>query len=50
MAAMSMIQALNSALDVKLGRDPDVVTFGEDIGAGTNEVRRFLIGRELIGT
>jgi len=32
MAAMNMIQALNSALDVKLGIDPDVVVFGEDVG------------------
>jgi len=29
---MSMIQALNSALDVMLERDPDVVIFGEDVG------------------
>jgi 2-oxoisovalerate dehydrogenase E1 component beta subunit len=32
MAAMTMVQALNSALDVMLGRDPDVVVFGEDVG------------------
>ena len=32
MAGMSMIQALNSALDVMLERDPDVLTFGEDVG------------------
>ncbi len=32
MPAMNMIQALNSALDVMLARDPDVVIFGEDIG------------------
>jgi 2-oxoisovalerate dehydrogenase E1 component beta subunit len=32
MPAMSMIQALNSALDVMLTRDPDVLTFGEDVG------------------
>ena len=32
MAAMNMVQALNSALDVMLGRDPDVVVFGEDVG------------------
>ena len=32
MAAMNMIQALNSALDVMLGRDPDVLIFGEDVG------------------
>jgi 2-oxoisovalerate dehydrogenase E1 component beta subunit len=29
---MTMIQALNSALDVMLERDPDVLLFGEDIG------------------
>lgn len=32
MPSMNMIQALNSALDVKLGQDPDALTFGEDIG------------------
>ncbi len=32
MASMNMIQALNSALDVKLGQDPDVLVFGEDVG------------------
>lgn len=32
MPTMSMIQALNSALDVKLGQDPDVLIFGEDVG------------------
>jgi 2-oxoisovalerate dehydrogenase E1 component beta subunit len=29
---MTMIQALNSAMDVMLGRDPDVLIFGEDVG------------------
>ncbi|WP_404979589.1 alpha-ketoacid dehydrogenase subunit beta [Croceicoccus sp. BE223] len=29
---MNMIQALNSALDVKMGEDPDVLVFGEDVG------------------
>jgi 2-oxoisovalerate dehydrogenase E1 component beta subunit len=29
---MTMIQALNSALDVKLGQDSDVLTFGQDAG------------------
>jgi 2-oxoisovalerate dehydrogenase E1 component beta subunit len=29
---MNMIQAINSALDVMLGRDPDVLIFGEDVG------------------
>jgi 2-oxoisovalerate dehydrogenase E1 component beta subunit len=32
MPSMNMIQALNSALDVMLGRDPDVLIFGEDVG------------------
>ena len=32
MAAMNMIQALNSALDVMLARDSDVLMFGEDAG------------------
>jgi 2-oxoisovalerate dehydrogenase E1 component beta subunit len=32
MTAMNMIQALNSALDVTLGRDPDVLIFGQDVG------------------
>jgi len=32
MATMNMIQALNSALDVALTRDPNVLVFGEDVG------------------
>src|ERR1700723_3190432 len=32
MAAMNMIQALNSALDVALSCDPDTLIFGEDVG------------------
>jgi 2-oxoisovalerate dehydrogenase E1 component beta subunit len=32
MATMNMIQALNSALDVSLAKDPDVLVFGEDVG------------------
>ncbi|HWA00774.1 MAG TPA: alpha-ketoacid dehydrogenase subunit beta [Caulobacterales bacterium] len=32
MPAMTMIQALNSALDVMMERDPDVLVFGEDVG------------------
>jgi 2-oxoisovalerate dehydrogenase E1 component beta subunit len=32
MAQMNMIQALNSALDVMLTRDPNVLVFGEDVG------------------
>ena len=30
--AMNMIQALNSAMDVMLTRDPNVLMFGEDVG------------------
>ncbi len=29
---MNMIRAINSALDVMLARDPDVLVFGEDVG------------------
>jgi len=32
MPAMNMIQALNSALDTMLARDPGVLIFGEDVG------------------
>ena len=32
MATMNMIQAINSALDIMLGRDPDVLIYGEDVG------------------
>jgi 2-oxoisovalerate dehydrogenase E1 component subunit beta len=32
MATMNMIQALNSAMDVMLSRNPDVLVFGEDVG------------------
>lgn len=32
MPTMNMIQALNSAMDVMLDRDPDVLIFGEDVG------------------
>jgi len=32
MPAMNMIQALNSALDTMLERDPNVLIFGEDVG------------------
>src|SRR6201989_1505077 len=32
MASMTMIQALNSALDVMLAGDPDVLVFGQDVG------------------
>ena len=32
MANMNMIQSLNSALDIMLERDDDVIVYGEDIG------------------
>src|ERR1700732_2502614 len=32
MARMNMVQALNSAMDVMLERDPRVVILGEDVG------------------
>jgi 2-oxoisovalerate dehydrogenase E1 component beta subunit len=32
MATMTMVQAIRSALDVMLERDPEVVVFGEDVG------------------
>ncbi len=32
MAMMTMVQAIRSALDVMLGRDADVVVFGQDVG------------------
>src|ERR1022692_531420 len=32
MASMNMIQALNSAMDIMLGRDPSVVLLGQDVG------------------
>src|SRR5690606_20601753 len=32
MATMTMIQALNSALDTMMAKDPNVLTFGEDVG------------------
>ncbi|MCD7060686.1 alpha-ketoacid dehydrogenase subunit beta [Pelagibacterium xiamenense] len=32
MPNMNMIQALNSALDIKLATDPDTLVFGEDVG------------------
>ena len=32
MPQMNMIQALNSAMDITLGRDPSVVVLGEDVG------------------
>ncbi len=32
MARMNMIQAVNSAMDVAMARDPKVLTFGQDVG------------------
>ena len=32
MVAMSMIEAINSAMDVALAVDPSVVIFGQDVG------------------
>ena len=32
MSRMNMIEAINSAMDVAMGSDPDVVVFGEDAG------------------
>ncbi len=32
MTVMNMVQALNSAMDVMLARDPNVLIFGEDVG------------------
>jgi 2-oxoisovalerate dehydrogenase E1 component beta subunit len=32
MSGMNMVQALNSAMDVALSRDPSVVVLGEDVG------------------
>lgn len=32
MTQMSMVQAINSALDAELGLDPNVLVFGEDVG------------------
>ena len=32
MAKMNMIAALNSALEVQLEKDPNIVIFGEDVG------------------
>ncbi len=32
MKVMNLVQAINNALDIKLGDDPNVLTFGEDVG------------------
>ncbi len=32
MAEMNMIEAIRSAMDVKMSQDPDVLVFGEDVG------------------
>ena len=29
---MNMIEAINDAMDIAMGRDDDVVVFGEDVG------------------
>ncbi|RZM24507.1 MAG: alpha-ketoacid dehydrogenase subunit beta, partial [Sphingomonas sp.] len=29
---MNMIQAINSAMDIMMERDPDVIVMGEDVG------------------
>ncbi len=44
---MNMIQALNSALDAKMAADPDVLSFGEDVGyfGGVFRVTESLQGR-----
>src|SRR5207244_11820068 len=39
MASMTMIQAIRSAMDVMLGRDDNVVVFGEDVGVCGGVVR-----------
>jgi pyruvate dehydrogenase E1 component beta subunit len=32
MKVMNLVQAVNNAIDIKLADDPDVLTFGEDVG------------------
>ena len=32
MAIMTLLEAIRSALDYELGRDPNVLIFGEDVG------------------
>ncbi|MGY8666017.1 alpha-ketoacid dehydrogenase subunit beta [Bradyrhizobium sp. UFLA05-109] len=32
MPVMNMVQAINSAMDVALGNDPDILIFGQDVG------------------
>lgn len=32
MKVMNMVQAINDALEIKLGEDPNIVVFGEDVG------------------
>ena len=39
---MNMVQALNSAMDVMLDRDPDVLVFGEDIAGYRNAKDPFI--------
>jgi len=42
MAHMNMVQALNSAMDIMLDRDPRVVVFGEDVGYFGGVFRAFV--------
>ena len=32
MKVMNMVQAINQALDIKLGEDPNIILYGEDAG------------------
>ena len=32
MSIMTMVQAINNALDIKLAEDKSIVTYGEDVG------------------
>ena len=32
MKVMNMVQAINDAIDIKLGDDPNIVVYGEDVG------------------
>ena len=44
MKVMNMVDAINNALDIKLGDEPDVVVYGEDVGV---EGGVFRVTREL---
>jgi len=52
MAKMNMIKALNSALEVQLEKDPNVVIFGEDVGyfGGVFRVTDGFSKRNLVNT